>query len=44
MLHIYLLSLVSLDPSGFHLRTKLMSFIEKGTNIRRVSKDTSEIR
>ena len=27
---IYLISLVSLDPSGFHLRTKLMPSIEKG--------------
>ena len=26
---IYLISLVSLDPSGFHLRTKLMLCIEK---------------
>ena len=26
---IYLISLVSLDPSGFHLRTKQMSSIEK---------------
>ena len=26
---IYLISLVSLDPSGFHLRTKLMPCIEK---------------
>ena len=26
---IYLIPLVSLDPSGFHLRTKSMSFIEK---------------
>ena len=33
---IYLISLVSLDPSDFHLRTKYMPSIEKRTKIRRV--------
>ena len=40
---IYLISLVSLDPSGFHLRTKYMSSIEKKNNIRRVLHQSSSI-
>ena len=40
---IYLILLVSLDPSGFHLRTKLMPSIEKNNNIRRVIYQSSSI-
>ena len=40
---IYLISLVSLDPSGFHLRTKWMPSIEKRTNIQRKLHQLSSI-
>ena len=40
---IYLISLVSLDPSGFHLRTKWMPSIEKRINIQRVLHQLSSI-
>ena len=40
---IYLISLVSLDPSGFHLQTKKMPSIEKKTKIRRVLHQSSSV-